>query len=158
MLKSFSSSTDSALKSFFVGSLNVKNLKSKAEIKGKLESKGDIPEFCEREAVPIVIKASIGLKVKNSEREKQDQIPAGPQQIINNYTIYFYDLLTCLLIIYLILFLLSYLKWFEEMYLVILDYIYRGYFNFIDLTDAKNIEVLSAKNVKDSKGKHKKII
>ena len=155
MLKTFSPSTESALNTIFVNSVNIKNLKSNLENKGKIESKGDIPEFCERESVPIAIKASIVLKNTNkSAREKVDPVNLGPQQpIINNYTIYFYDLLTCLLIIYLILFLLSYMKWFEEMYLVILDYIYRGYFHFIDLTDPKNIEDLRAKNVKDGKGK-----
>ncbi len=151
MLKSFSSSTDSVLKSVFVSSVNLKNLKSNTENKGKLESKGDILEFCEREQVPLAIH-SIGIKVKKSSREKQDPVqPVAQTTIINNHTIYFYDLLSCLLILYLILFLLSYLKWYEEMFLVILDYINRGYFDFKDLTDPKTIKALEnePRNEKD---------
>ncbi len=126
---------DTYFNTFFVRTVKIKYVKSNI----LLNKKGDIPEFCEREIIPIAIQSSKLIKISNNAREKLDNSKQQSTNI-NNYYIYYNDFLLNFFLLYLVLIFLSYLKWFEEMYLVILDYIHRRYFNFFDLTNPTNIE------------------
>lgn len=131
----------------FVKALSL-NLKMASSVKVLSNNNGDVPDFCERESVPIVLKASKGFKKVKDSVSNQSLLTTMNQSSVKNLTIYIYDMLYNLLLLYVLLYLLSYLKWFEEIYLVIYDYVYRAFYDYVDL---RNYSQTNIQNINDLK-------
>jgi len=148
------SSSQDYFKIISVQSLDLKKLKTKNKNQSNSESKGK-----NQAHDPVNIKIDLKFNVENIVRDFNEDPNKKHSAFLdksNNRPFYFYHILLNNIILYLILYMLSYLKWFEAMYLVIIDYINRTYLHFIDLTDPENIEYINNKNTnKDLKGKKK---